>query len=443
VTLGPTNGRASSRRSPSSRAAWAAVVVAASLAAWTAWLYRVPLDYVCAWGANPAGAAHFRSALHVPLAPADTATFRAGFIACLALSWLAYLALLARGLAGDALPHGRVLRLAGAVLAVAVVAPPALSSDVYAYVGYARLAVVHHLSPYVETQLTLVHLRDPTGAFLRWPIASPYGPLWTLASMAIVLALPKGGILAPLVVFKLLGAAAVLGLAEAGRRLARRLSPGREELVFAALALNPLFVLEGVANAHNDVVMMALVLWAFVFATDKRWTRAFLLVGLASSIKFVPLLLAPWFLLAAWRAEAPASLGRNLAVASRAFAWTTTPILASYAVFWRGAGTLAGLRSRSEHGLHPLGGSLGQGALIVLAIWGALTPWVARAPVERAARGWVVASLSVVALLTGMWFPWYFVWPWAVALVLLERTSLLFTGIVWGGALVSLWSYVR
>ena len=90
-----------------------------------------------------------------------------------------------------------------------------------------------------------------------------------------------------------------------------------------------------------------------------------------------------------------------------------------------------------------MGGGFLRGALVVLALWAVLTPWVARAPHARAARGWVVVSLAVLTMLTGMWFPWYFVWPWAVALVLLEGPNLLFMGIVWGGALLSLWSYVR
>jgi len=56
--------------------------------------------------------------------------------------------------------------------------------------------------------------------------------------MAIVLVAAEDGDPGPLLVFKALGAVAVLTSAEAGRRLARRLSPGREELVFVALALN-------------------------------------------------------------------------------------------------------------------------------------------------------------------------------------------------------------
>jgi hypothetical protein len=423
------------------RRTWAAAVVVAAASAFGAlWLYRVPPDYACSWGTNPEGAAHFRAALHVPLSVASAETFRAGLVAALGLAWLAYLTLLAAGLSSGGPPPGRVrLLAAGLAGGLALLAPPALSPDVYAYVGYARLAVVHHLDPYVETQLALVARHDPTAEFLRWPIASPYGPLWTLASMAIVFVLPKSSVLGPVLVFKLLGAASVLAIAEAGRRLARRFSPGREELAFAALALNPLFLLEGVANAHNDVVTMAFVAWALVAAVDARWTRAFLLLGIASSIKFVPLLLAPWVLLAELRA-AP---GRRVALTARAFALTVAPVVICYAAFWRGVETLAGLQSRSAHGLHPTGGSLGRGALVVLALWAALTPWVARDPLPRAARGWIVVSLAVVALLTGMWFPWYFVWPWVAALVLLERTNLAFTGIVTGATLLSLWSYVR
>ncbi|MDB4979972.1 MAG: hypothetical protein JWM82_724 [Myxococcales bacterium] len=427
------------------RRAWfAAIAVAASLWVWTAWLYCLPPGYDCWWGVNPLGGAHFRRVLHLPSLVVDSGTFRAGFVACLAFSWVTYLSLLSLGLASAGPPIARVRRLAtGTVLAVAALGPPALSSDVYAYVGYARLAVVHHLSPYAETQVTLVHLGDPTGPFLRWPIASPYGPLWTIVSMVVVFVLPKSSLLAPILVFKGLGAAGVLAIAEAGRRLARRVSSGREELVFAALALNPLFVIEGVANAHNDVVMMALVMWAFVFATEERWKRAFLLLGVASSIKFIPLLLGPWFLVGALRAAPLETMRRKLVVAARAFALTTIPILASYAPFWRGVETLEGLRSRSHHGTHPMNGGFVQGAVVVLTIWGGLTPWVARAPLARAARGWIVVSLAVVMLLSGMWFPWYFVWPWAVALVLLERANLVFTGIVWGAVLLSLWSYVR
>jgi hypothetical protein len=430
------------------RSSAAAVLVAVACVAGAAWLYRAPFDYQCAWGTNPQGAAHFARVLGVEPRAADAASFRAGLALTLGGAWAAYLAMFALGLGGRSPSRRLVLALACATgLALAVVGPPALSPDVYAYVGYARLAIVHHLNPYVETQATLARLADPTAPFLRWPIASPYGPLWTWLSMAVTFVFPAGWLWAPVVAFKLMGAAAVLALAEGGRRLAARLSPGREDLALAALALNPLFLLEGVVNGHNDVVMAALVVWSLVLAREEGDAgaapspRPFLLLGLAAAIKFVPWLLAPWLLVAAWRRTEAGGRG---AMTVRAIAASVLPVVVCYAPFWRGWETLAGLQSRAVDASRAVsvGGGAG-GALIVLAAWGALTPWVARAPLERAPRGWVVVSLLTILLATGMWFPWYFVWPTAVALTLLRGTNLLFVGFAWGASLVSLLSYLR
>ncbi|HVZ74119.1 MAG TPA: hypothetical protein VHJ20_17190 [Polyangia bacterium] len=423
------------------RSAWlGAVAVAASIAACAAWLTRMPLDYTCRWGVDAEGAAQFRALLHVPFGAATTSTFRAGFAMALALVWITYVVLVARGLAGAVPPRAHVAKLTAALaVALAVAAPPALSVDVYAYVGYARLAVVHHLNPYVETQAKLVALGDPTGPFLRWPISSPYGAAWTLYSMLVVALLPKASIVAPFIALRLTSAVAVLALAEGGRRLARRLVPGREELVFAALALNPLFLLEGVASGHNDVVMMALVVWALALAVEGRFATSLLLVGLASSIKFVPIVLAPWLVLAAWQA---APVARRASAAALGAGLAAVPVAATSLVFWRGAGTLAGVRARAGQGLHPAGGFVASAA-VALVVCAGLTVWVARDPLTRAPRAWIPASLTLLVLFSGMWFPWYFVWPWALALVVLDGASLAWTGVVWGAVLLSQLSYLR
>jgi hypothetical protein len=427
----------------------AALIAATATAACGAWLYRVPFEYECAWGVNPQGAAHFARVLHVPWAVAPAApAFGLGLALLLGLASLAYLLMFVGGLRAGAPSRRLVFGLGAATgLVLAVAGPPALSADVYAYVGYARLAVVHHLNPYLETQAALARLGDPTAPFLRWPIASPYGPLWTWLSMAAVFIFPAGWLWAPVVALKAVGAAAVLALAEGGRRLAARLSPGREDLAFAALALNPLFLLEGVANGHNDVVVAALVVWSLVLAHEEAdaapaarpFVRSFLLLGLAAAIKFVPWLLAPWLLVAAWRRT---EVGGRAAMTARAVAASVLPALVCYAPFWRGWDTLAGLQSRAVDASRAVGSGAGR-ALIVLVAWAALTPWVARAPLERAPRGWVVVSLLAVLLATGMWFPWYFVWPTAVALTLLRGANLLFAAFAWGTTFVSLLSYFR
>src|SRR6185436_6290716 len=64
---------------------------------------------------------------------------------------------------------------------VFLLAPPLFSADVFAYVDYARLAVVHGLDPYVHGAADAP--LDPVVPFVRWrDVASPYGPLFTLLS---------------------------------------------------------------------------------------------------------------------------------------------------------------------------------------------------------------------------------------------------------------------
>src|SRR4249920_483913 len=67
------------------------------------------------------------------------------------------------------------------LLAVFACLPPLLSHDVYSYVDYARLGVVHGLDPYVHAPAAAPG--DPAFAHVSWTEAtSAYGPLFTLAS---------------------------------------------------------------------------------------------------------------------------------------------------------------------------------------------------------------------------------------------------------------------
>ena len=76
-------------------------------------------------------------------------------------------------------------RLVWTAIALALVAfataPVLLSHDVYSYVDYARLGVVHGLDPYVHPPLAAP--ADPAFAEVEWTEAtSAYGPLFTLAT---------------------------------------------------------------------------------------------------------------------------------------------------------------------------------------------------------------------------------------------------------------------
>jgi hypothetical protein len=426
----------------SERAVWAwGVAVAISVVSFLGFHYCMPTALGSSWGLNPEGAAHFRDAFHIPIHSVDATNFRRGFLVLLALMAAAYLGLLASCVAGAVVPLARIGWLSGAlIVTLAVLAPPALSPDVYAYVGYARLALVHHLNPYVATQRALIELHDVTAPFLRWPIASPYGPLWTLICIALEGALSFAPLVVAIVAMKLLGGAAVFAIAAGGRRLAEQVAPGSGPRTFAALALNPLLLVEGVGNAHNDVVMMAAVIWLLVLAARGRILSALVLAGLATAVKFLPLLLVPWLLLVDGRGE---PLARRVRLAAVSLGLVLAPTVLSYAAFWHGGDLFAGLRgrwalghARSGEG-HPL-----RAAVVLVAVYALLSIWVSRGDLARVLRAWILQALFVVFVATGVWFPWYFAWPWTASLVLLRGRDLVFAALIFVAAFLVMVPYV-
>lgn len=130
------------------------------------------------------------------------------------------------------------------------VAPVLLSHDVYSYVDYARLGVVHGLDPYVYSPAAEPF--DPAYARVTWIDAtSAYGPLFTLATYPLAW-LPVWWAVAAL---KAVAALSVLGIAALVARVAP--SRGVSPLGAAAfVALNPLVLIHVIGGAHNDSLAM-------------------------------------------------------------------------------------------------------------------------------------------------------------------------------------------
>jgi hypothetical protein len=425
---------------PTVTSAWPAraalALLLASLAAFLAWQYGMSRAFESRFLLNHAGVEHFRGALGLPGWEPALGPYRAGFRALLGLSWVTYFALLMAGGLGGPLPGRRALSfiLVGAALAAAFLWPPSFSCDIYAYVGYARMKVLHGVNPYVTSQQWLIDHHDATGPFLRWNIASPYGPLWTTLSVALVGILRGASLTAQIVAFKLLGAGALLAAAWGGARVAERLAPGRGELTLLAIGLNPLFVMEAAGNGHNDFVMMALVVWAFAAALERRTLLAVLLAGAAGAIKFLPFLLVPWLVLADWRSRALP--WRSRAREGVAFVLLAlAPIALSLWPWWMGASTMRGLR---QHWGSQVSGDSGVyawvQATLFLAIFGAATVWALRGEdragedrLPRVMGAWVVVTSLVFMVTTGVWLPWYLSWIWIVALLDWNRRALTFS----------------
>jgi alpha-1,6-mannosyltransferase len=205
-----------------------------------------------------------------------------------ALIWTGFVAYL--GVVAIAPALGRRLLWTTIVVLLAgfAAAPVLLSHDVYSYVDYARLGVVHGLDPYVHPPAAAP--ADPAFADVTWTDAtSAYGPLFTLATYPLAW-LPVGAAVA---VLKVASGAVVLALAALVGRLAslRGIDPLRAT---AFVALNPLVLVHVVGGAHNDGLAMLLAIAGVAAVLSAREASGGVALVAAFAVKTPAALAAPF-----------------------------------------------------------------------------------------------------------------------------------------------------
>jgi hypothetical protein len=149
-----------------------------------------------------------------------------------------------------------VRALAAAIVAaqaILLLGPPLISQDVFGYLAFARMGALHGLDPY--THFPAEAPTDRVFPFVGWPFQhSPYGPLFTLVSYAIVPLGLAGGLWAFKAIAVLSSLAAVALIARAAAQLGHS---GRWAAAF--VGLNPVLLVLAVGGAHNDTLVMALL----------------------------------------------------------------------------------------------------------------------------------------------------------------------------------------
>jgi glycosyl transferase family 87 len=302
-------------------------------------------------------------------------------------------------------------------------APVLLSHDVYSYVDYARLGVVHDLNPYRHPPLTVPS--DPAYAEVTWTEAtSAYGPLFTLTTYPLAWL----GVSAAVAALKAVAALSVLGLALIVGRLAagRGIDPLRAA---AFVALNPLVLVHVVGGAHNDGLAMLLAMVGVAAVLAARELAGGVSFVAAFAIKASTLVVAPFALLGTRRRLA-LLLGELLAAmaiaiaASIAFGWD-----------WTGALGLAGEnQDRTSHMSIPITFArlAGFDPDPVRALALALYAVAVVVLLVRTWRGhdWVAAAAwaTLGLLLATAWLlPWYLVWLLPLAAISRSRPLVLLT----------------
>ena len=363
--------------------------------------------------ANSSGSWHWREFWHVPERVVSDGQFAAVMRVCLITVWAAYGAFLT--LLRLAPISGRTLTAIAAVAAVAAALffPPTLSADSYLYSGYGRMLVIYHKNPYVTGTDLLAQKHDPVAMVLGhgastpaehmyWSAPSVYGPVWTAVEAASAAAGRLLGI-APQIIFLKLVAAGFLMIAAFGsRRLAAMAGTADPRIAFAAVAFNPLLIIEGPGEAHNDLMVVACIILSLLFARERRSGIAGLFLGLAAGIKLFPLLLIPW-IVAGMRSEGSRFPVRKALIFCCAAA---LPVVAGYGAFWRGLDTFASLRQNFVNTQHV--------PALTLLVYAALTVWVVLRR-DALPAAWAIFATWLALYVPQIPYPWYLSWGLAVS----------------------------
>jgi hypothetical protein len=181
-----------------------------------------------------------------------------------------------------------------ALHAIFLLAPPLLSSDIFNYVGYARLETVHDLNPYVHPLSATP--TDPSYIFVGWPLnTSAYGPLFTLGS------LPLGWVSFTAAIWTLKSLTALASLACVALVWGCATRLGRPPLPAALFfGLNPVLLAYAVGGGHNDLFMVAAALAGIYLLLGARESGMAALVG-SVAVKSSAIVLLPFALLGAHR----------------------------------------------------------------------------------------------------------------------------------------------
>ena len=169
--------------------------------------------------------------------------------------------------------------------------PPLLSADVFGYIDWARAGALHGFNPYATNSGTVVS--DAVYPFVRWDdFSSPYGPLFTLFTYALV----PFGVPLNLWALKLFVLGGSLGCCALILACSREL--GRDpRLGLVLYGLNPAVLVYAVGGAHNDVLMMVPILGGVLLVLRERARAAGALGSVAVAIKASAGLVVPFLVL--------------------------------------------------------------------------------------------------------------------------------------------------
>ena len=185
-------------------------------------------------------------------------------------------------------------RLAG-ILAIWIVPlllmPPLFSRDAYSYFAQGQL-VQSGLNPY-ENGVSALPGWFLTGADPLWAESpAPYGPAFLLLQGGVA-AIAGSHAYAGAVLFRLLALVGVVLMVAYLPRLAHAHGIDPAKALWLGV-LNPLVLMHFVAGAHNDALMVGLMIAGLALAVERHPIAGIVLIGLSGAVKPIALVALPF-----------------------------------------------------------------------------------------------------------------------------------------------------
>ena len=327
--------------------------------------------------------------------------------------------------------HLRDVRRLWSVLALWIapllIAPPLFSRDVYSYFAQGKL-VLQGIDPY-KNGVASIPGWYPDGVDPMWQnTPTPYGGIFLTLSRGVAALVGENPFLS-VIAFRLIAVAGVALMAYYVPRLAFHCGIDGSKALWLGV-LNPLVLMHFVLGAHNDALMVGLIVAGLAIAIEGRPAIGIVLVLAAGMVKPIGLLAIPFIGLVwagthattrqrvvAWVKSAAVAISAYLAFAimvGGSLGWIRALTTPGEVRTWLSPMTALGMASGNALAWFGLGDHvdltvtvfrvIGEIAAVVIVAWLLLKPQ-GRTPVASVAY----AFLAVVAL-GPVVQPWYLLW---------------------------------
>ncbi len=339
-------------------------------------------------------------------------------------------------------PLGKPLVIAIAWAIPVLVMPPLFSGDVYSYAAQGEM-VSRGINPYVHTPSALGN-----GSFLRlvdplWRHSpAPYGPAWERLSGWIV-GLTGHDVVTAVAGFRCAALVGVALIAWGVPALAASVRRSRS-VAFALAVLNPAVLLVLLGGAHNDALMLGLLVAGCAVARRNHVFIGLVLCALAAEVKIPALIGAVcigwwwggsavdwrrrWSRVAAAVLVSAGLMAAVTAVSGLGWRWLSGLSNPGTVVSWLDPVTAVGLSMGHAAGAIGYGGHTGTlvqdsraAGLVVAAVISVVLIVRSKGVGYLQALGW---SLLVFVVLGPVVWPWYETWGFVFLAAVAERWTL-------------------